>query len=795
MDGASAIKERGARKEFGKSYGSRSSDDPLAFWGKARPAEGKGPTWHPLPYHSLDVAAVAHVLLDLDASLTRCLAAVAQLHPGDLIRLLPTLLALHDLGKFARGFQAQAPDLYRQRLGSAASVELPRNIRHDAAGILLWQRVLAAGVEPVVASGKDASDVLRLWTGSVMAHHGRPVTPLMGPPQIHFGKDGLKAATAFARSSVELLNSDIVSLDGVGGEAVALRASWLIGGFATLCDWIGSHQIWFPYTAPTIPISTYWNRYALPRALAAIKNAGILPAASAPAMAWEALFPRLTDATHLQRWAAKTSLADGANLFVVEDLTGSGKTEAALMLAHRLIAAGRAEGLFIALPTQATANAMFDRVAEVYRRLFAEDSRPSLILSHSAARLDPRFRPPPFDDAAPAEDLAEPELETASTACAGWISDDRRRAFFADIAVGTIDQGLLAILPSRYQSLRLLGLSRRVLIVDEVHAYDPYMQQELMTLLRFHAAFGGSAILLSATLPQATRQHYLSLYQMGKPDPADELPPYPLASRTSTPNGRIHEKCLAPRTPRFIPVSRIPDVESALQVVVEAATRGAAVCWIRNAVDDVLDAAGKLRSLLPSDGSAPLIFHARFTACDRAARERDVLGLFGPPTNDEARENRRRGRIVVASQVVEQSLDLDFDLLVTDLAPIDLLIQRAGRLWRHIRPQRPLAKPELLVVAPELPDQPGSRWLNNTLPGTAAVYRDPARLWLTARVLETEGGLHLPQRARHLIETVYGLEALDALPPGLKDAFLLREGVEMGERNLGHHNVLKLDAG
>ena len=179
------------------------------------------------------------------------------------------------------------------------------------------------------------------------------------------------------------------------------------------------------------------------------------------------------------------------------------------MLAHRLMAAGKADGLFFALPTQATANAMYERLEKAYGALFESEAKPSLILAHGARDLSAKFTASILDGfSAFGEiygDTADDSDMTASAHCGAWIADDRRLAFLADVGAGTIDQVLLAVLPSRHQSLRLAGLMRRVLILDEIHAYDAYMQKEIETLLTFHRALRGSAILLSATLPHDSK--------------------------------------------------------------------------------------------------------------------------------------------------------------------------------------------------------------------------------------------------------------------------------------------------
>jgi CRISPR-associated endonuclease/helicase Cas3 len=237
----------------------------------------------------------------------------------------------------------------------------------------------------------------------------------------------------------------------------------------------------------------------------------------------------------VQRWAEEVALPKGPALTLVEEATGGGKTEAALVLAHRLMADGRAQGLYVALPTMATANAMFERVKEACGRLFAEGERPSLVLAHGRAELHEGFRDLWVPVGSHPSDDPEDERDGSGAAAPAWLADSRKKAFLADLGVGTIDQALLAVLTAKHQSLRLLGLASKVLIVDEAHAYDAYMQEELKRLLEFQAALGGSAIVLSATLPQATRRDLAASFAkgLGRAAPTLEMQCYPLVTLVS----------------------------------------------------------------------------------------------------------------------------------------------------------------------------------------------------------------------------------------------------------------------
>ena len=763
--------------------------DILGFWGKARPRDpDRGPQWHPLAFHSLDVVAVGEALLTRHRGLSDHLQRLLGLRRDEVVRLVCFLLCLHDIGKFAKKFQAKAPKRYPACFGDDPA-EVPVRYDHGAGALRLFD------------ADPDLFDLPRAWRSIVSAiagHHGAPPEPRISEGlaalRTDYGRAGLIAAERFIQQARELFGPPpAVGIDS----RRTRRASFVIAGIAVLADWIGSSQEWFPYCDSEREIGAYWIEQARERAARAVEEAGVLPAEVSRGLDYDALIGAHTPSP-MQTWARRIELPAGPALFMIEDETGSGKTEAALMLAYRLMASGRADGIYMALPTMATANAMFDRLAAAHRRLFTAEAVPSVALVHGARLMHEGFRAAmqrggrpegPYSHSHGGRLASE---VTASAACAAWIADDRRRAFMADVGAGTVDQALLSVLPSRHQSLRLLGLMRRVFIVDEVHAYDAYMQREIETLLEFQAGMGGSAILLSATLPLAIRQRLADSFAKGaggRPEVLDRAAgndDYPLATacgageRTATKvEGRSGRA-------RALPVRFLRNAREALTAVEQAARAGRAVLYIRNTVDDALDAYAALISC----GLTADLFHARFALVDRLEIERRVTRAFGKGSSVA----ERAGKVLVATQVVEQSLDLDFDVMVTDLAPIDLLIQRAGRLWRHDRPERD-GQPELLVVGPEPRLDATARWFRDAFPRGAYVYRDHARLWLTARVLEDAGVIESPTGLRALIEAVYGDDAGMCIPDGLMTSRFDAEGRAGADRGVATTNVLDFAKG
>lgn len=478
------------------------------YWGKAGEAYEREPKWHPLVYHCLDVAACAAALLERQPAWLAAIGRQAEFALEALRPCLHFLAAIHDLGKFGDGFQARRPDLLA-RLQDRTGID-PGGERHDTLGYVLAERHL---LDWLGLDGRDADlfDLIQPWVAAVTGHHGRPSKNLDSTQWLlrnQFPAQVLIDACCFVTEAARLLLPvDFVWPTPEAGLAERFRrASWLVAGLTVAADWLGSNTRWFPYRAPEHPLDEYWKAFALPQARRAVEESGLVPAAPATLPAMRTLFPAVALPTPLQIWAEQVEIAAGPQVFVLEELTGAGKTEAALTLAARLMASAGAQGLYLALPTMATADAMFDRVRkdDGWRRFFAAGAG-QLALAHSADRLKLRLEEMNRRDAGYGQD----EDASASRQCSAWLADSRKKALLADFGVGTLDQALLAVLPAKHQSLRLLGLANKVLIVDEVHACDCYMGELLARLLRFHAAQGGSAILLSATLPRNQRARYL----------------------------------------------------------------------------------------------------------------------------------------------------------------------------------------------------------------------------------------------------------------------------------------------
>lgn len=788
-------------------------DSYYRYWGKTAPAsDGSGLHCHLLPYHCLDVAAVGQCLLEQRPSWRSMLAQRLNLSVDTFQAMFVYSLALHDIGKFARSFQGLAQPVAPHLIQVDPGTTYTR--RHDALGAVAWHKHLhstlspwkelrAADLTTFIATAESSND----WMAIFFGHHGKPVAADgMRPPSADFDDDNLAATASFANAISELVTPDW-PLEQFADECwrseCLAPTSWQLAGLATLTDWIGSNADYFKLRDRPIPLADYWHNHALPHAALALAGTGLIKQpAKRPFESIQSAFGFAP--TPLQSWAESVACDTGPQLFMLEDVTGSGKTEAALALAHRLLTSNHADGLYFALPTTATSNAMYGRLGDYYRRLFTQDAHPSLVLAHGNRQLSKVFTDSIIDAPLLDRDYVSDKQVTDTTGgieCRAWLADNRKKALLADVGVGTIDQALLGILPRKHQSLRLLGLADKVLIVDEIHAFDTYTSQLLETLLSAHAAAGGSAILLSATLPAKLRDSLATAWldgrAMQRDTTTDEHSAFPLATQVA--DGATEAWPLRTRANSHssVGVAFVHDFAQAFAAIRQAAEAGQCACWIRNTVDDAIAA---YDAAYAEFGDQALLFHARFTQADRQRIENITLGRFGKVSTAA----KRRGRILIATQVVEQSLDLDFDVIVSDLAPIDLLIQRAGRLHRHARTadgnllkgndaidQRPAAK--LTVFAPPWHDDPPEDWVRACLPGTSYVYADPGVLWRTCRILRSEGTITLPQRARTLIESVFADNA--DCPPELESAGTEQHAQRAVARSMARFNTLPMAQG
>ena len=667
------------------------------------------------------------------------------------------LIALHDVGKISLEFQK-------------VLISGKGRYRHwklsDTLLVFFLDEILSKSLNNIPT-------VMREFYAAVSGHHGGPPQSSNTPREIRkrkkvIGSDAIAFSKKWVYTLLDLFPN--ASLEGID-QREAKKLSWNLSGLVVASDWVGSNEEWFGEVLD--PISpTEYLKHAREKAKFAVEQARLEPTSINEKFNGTAL-TGFNNLRPMQKVVEEVELPNEPFLAIIEDITGAGKTEAALILAHRMMLSGLGNGLFFALPTTATSNSMFDRMAKIAPNLFT--SSPTLALSHSKSINHEGFK----------SIIGKDSDNTAEANCSIWLADDRRRSLLADVGVGTIDQALLGILPTRFATLRIFGVTKGILIVDEAHSYDPYTQQQLETLLTMHALNGGSAVLMTATLPIGVREKFVNAYCLGKGFSSPTLlhehfPGFTIVTSAIS----SHEIPSIPAINRTININRKSNPQGVNKILIEGYNSGAACVWIRNSVDEAITSAKELNSL----DVETILLHARFTTGDRLTLENDLVARFGKNGNN------RSEKILVATQVIESSMDLDFDVMVSDLAPIGSLIQRSGRLWRHmdVRPKgnRPVPGPTLNVLSPDPYEVKDENWLKDVIGVGAWVYQIGDQ-WLTAKCIFDQGEIRIPHDLRKVIAFVHGENTHD-LPEIFMDKHYDNLGKNFAHRGRSINNVVDI---
>lgn len=725
------------------------------YWGKADSLGEKSQGLHLLPYHSLDVAAVASMWWDIDESMKNSFLRSANTVEVELKAWVLFFVALHDFGKFDFRFQRKSLPAALTLWPDFENADDDKRYDHGAGGYG-W---FVSEAEEYYGLGASQFEAALPWVKGVTGHHGRPPAEEGNRPcSSHYADEAVLAHDRKARSSwFSALESLFLAPKGLSLMDTAPVIAPLMAGFCSVCDWLGSNTDYFPYVSGvTTDIAAYFlDRKTM--ALRALKESGLVEEALSHG-GFSSLFPDYRP-KGVQIYAKDWPLEPGFT--IIEAPTGSGKTEAALSYASRLLAGGLADGIIFALPTQATANAMLERLEEVATKLFPLGS--NIVLAHGKARYNPAFINLK-NSAIPHTAQGEDE---ALVQCARWLGTSRKRVFLGQIGVCTIDQVLLSVLPVRHNFVRTFGVQKSVLIVDEVHAYDSYMCALLSEVLKGQRMAGGSALLLSATLPASQRERFLSDWEVASV--AEETTEYPLVTHASgvvrtwglpaeeRPEGR------SVRLTMHSSKGLLPD-EELLEEITNAAGKGVSIAIICNLVADAQCLYSALRNKTPRPVR---LFHSRYRFIDRQKIEQEVVSLYG-------KEGKREGgSILVATQVIEQSLDLDFDWMITQICPVDLLFQRLGRLHRHnrLRPDG-FTKPSICVLT-----------TNNSEYGLhKLIYGNIRVLWRTEELLKRNPDIKFPEAYREWIEEVYSEDDWPDEPEDVISDAEKFEGEEMARR-------------
>ena len=628
--------------------------------------------------------------------------------------LICYLSSVHDIGKIHPSFQAKDKTCYQRLKESMAdditqkqAENISSSFRHEYYSAEVLNRIWKSKGYPIS---------VRLPLSTIISlHHQKPKPGYQPSPRNKLWntmQDDLEREmdAAFLRGTPLTVPQHV--------DAVCM----LISSIIILMDWVASSELF--------SLAEGMNIHEIRKKAENVLNLyGLISDQLFPvAPSFMDMFPQIKNPRPLQ--AACSNISDKARITIIEAPMGEGKTEAALYVAARICNSTSGRGIYMALPSQATSNQIYTRMHDVLSNLNYGDAR----LLHGTAFL---INPLPNNYATEDEAIA-----------AEWTRP-ARTGFLGANAVGTVDQAMASVLRSRFSMIRLAGLSNKVLIIDEIHAYDLYMSQIIETLLRWCNDLNIPVILLSATMQMEQKLRYLECF--GMTDHQQVNAGYPLITQVLQNGELIQSHVESSTTYQYIfrPLTMEYNAETIANIAVNAIKNGGCLAIMMNTVAHAQEVFCAIQKRAENDMTVKL-FHSRFILSRRTEIEEECVSLFG-----KNRKKRPYKGILVATQVVEQSIDLDFDGMISELAPIDLLLQRAGRLHRHrenIRPDH-FHDPVINVLLPT----DGVKGELNQRYGPSGYVYDPFLLWNTEQHLKEERTVNVPGDIRSTIEKVYSI--------------------------------------
>ena len=688
--------------------------------------------WLPLYVHMADSANIAQHLWEewLPTAERRLIINSVGGDDTAAEALVVWLAGIHDIGKATPNFQCKVPDRAEEVLASGLKVPPIQRMHGNFKPHAFMGEVIVD--EWLSKRGWDFSGTYSCIVGG---HHG-------APPSSEQELNSIKTNSCNFPNEVlgdfewqliqeELLNWMLV-FSGVDRYEVTLQSlgliqpvEVLITGLVIMADWIASNTDFFPLlNGPTQMSECFTLNELYIRADSAWKSLALPPAWHAPELTFKLdddtgnLFHRrfasLPKDAHLrpaQKAAIEAALKmDEPGLIIIEAPMGNGKTEASLLCAEILACKFGDGGLAYLLPTMATSNAMFTRVEDWLKLLAQNYGAPlqTMQLLHSKSALNSDYTKLRKWHGSWMGDGENAGGEDEWVIAHQWFGG-RKRGLLASFVVGTVDQLLMAALKTKHVQLRHLGLAGKVVIIDEVHAYDTYMSAYLRRVLTWLGAYGVPTILLSATLPSERRKELMHAYRGhdknlgGRPSKRKDIPnvprlssgkpAYPLVTSMIRNKEVIpaYDICAVDGTGTDVQIGFLSDSdETLIKILSDLLSGGGCACVLRDTVSRAQTTYRMLEKNLDGElgGAQIKLVHSRFIAADRLKNDAELLEFLGPNSS-----KRPKKFIVVGTQVMEQSLDIDFDVMITDVAPVDLLLQRIGRLHRHVRGEKQSERP------------------------------------------------------------------------------------------------------
>lgn len=670
-----------------------------SVWAKQRGMERS----YPLLAHLLDTATTAGVLYEvwLRPGLREVLGAAGKRE------VVEWVAGSHDIGKACPVFQYQQTQQGPQwdeiraalhadepQLGDIA--EASQYFREDYAPDICHHQKISALLLHGRRIDPDAYAAPSWGFLSALGHHGHFEVPSWTKQETSYFFEDMEEAGWLA------LADDLLTCleEGIGITRAELpaelspTATILLSGLTVLADriasgteWVTAQQELLAAGKLTLSDPAGWITACRARARSRIEETvGVYHGWESAEQSQRAILGK-----HTPRPLQEEATRVGCGLWNVMAPTGVGKTEAAL-LRH----ATANERLIFLLPTQATSNALMRRIQRYYA------GTPNVAsLAHSLASTEDFYNQPVTVENDRSEAPGKASITSAEhgASTTGLFPTEFVRSgssrLLAPVCVGTVDQALLGALPAKWTHLRLLALANAHVVVDEVHTLDQYQSLLLSNLLFWLRATNTRVTFLSATLASDQRATYLEAYTGQSPRGEAH---FPLLENLDTIGTQL--RTIRPAgPPRTLAIDR--STEKYCQLV--SSHRD----WVRDqrrrypqarigVMCNTVARAQELTRALAAEGNV-VILHSRMTAEHRRRNAELLEHEIGSGSTGAA-------LTVIGTQAIEASLDIDLDLLRTELCPAASLIQRAGRLWRSADPNRAtrvpgLSGPRVSVVA------------------------------------------------------------------------------------------------
>lgn len=661
------------------------------LWAKA--SRNSKVSWTPIYVHMRDTAFVSSVLWNdwvpenIKRRITKGIKIGSEIVDEEWAGKLCTFVSgVHDVGKAIPAFQSRRVlgndgltevfrnNLEKYRLPFRTDLNDPSAIPHSLATELILENWGIDRSIAVIPGG----------------HHGRTPTKkelrvLAGsyPDNTGFGcPEWCKIQSRLVEYCAYICG---IKTDELKSTTADVESQILMTSIVVISDWIASNESVFPLLQEPLI-----GNYEFAERLELAKSAIVLPPrwVSNPPSEGDLFSSRFPyNPRPFQKSVENVAMSmDTPGIMILEAPMGEGKTEAALTAAEIMMRHFNLGGIMFALPTQATADGLFPRIREwISTTSSKEDGFHTVFLAHGKSKFNEDY------NALKHVGFWNKDVDNHEEVIHDWFTG-KRKGILSDFVIGTVDQVLMMGLKQRHAEMRHFGLSGKVVIIDECHAYDAYMGSYLGKTLSWLGSYEVPTILLSATLPPGRRDALIRAYTGSDTGSAGECRhPYPCITFT----GNRGIKTVAPDSSNrsmSVSVVKIRD-EELVPRIVDASANGGYIGVIVNTIGRSQRLVSILSEQIPSENIR--LLHSGFTGMDRSSHESEVLESMHPPHRRPAPFRL----VVVGTQVMEQSLDLDFDVLFTDLCPIDLLLQRIGRLHRHSNLRPPgMEKPVCFII-------------------------------------------------------------------------------------------------